>query len=80
MSEGMKLSTKTEAAPIIATEGTSSNGALQLLAERYRRRLERVQKHMVDKMEKGDFVIKRDPTPYYHQAEAAVRALYADAT
>ena len=80
MSEGMKLSTKTEAAPIIATEGTSSNGVLQLLAEQYRRRLERIQKRMVDKMEKGDFVIKHDPTPYYNKAEAAVRALYADAT
>ena len=74
-------SSKTEVvAPIIATEGTSSNGVLQLLAEQYRRRLERIQKRMVDKMEKGDFVIKHDPTPYYNQAEAAVRALYADAT
>jgi uncharacterized protein YoaH (UPF0181 family) len=76
----MKLSSKTEAAPILVSEGTSSSGALQLLAEQYRRRLERIQKRMVDKMEKGDFVIKRDPTPYYTQAEAAVRALYADAT
>ena len=73
-------SSKTETVtPLVASEGTS-NGALQLLAERYRRRLERIQKRMVDKMEKGDFVIKRDPTPYYNAAEAAVRALYADAT
>lgn len=80
MSEGMKLSTKIEATPILVSEGANSNGALQLLAEQYRRRLERIQKRMVDKMEKGDFVIKRDPTPYYTQAEAAVRSLYADAT
>jgi len=76
----MKLSTKTEATPILMSEGTGSNGALHLLAEKYRRRLERIQKRIVDKMEKGDFIIKRDPTPYYTQAEAAVRALYADAT
>ena len=80
MSEGMKLSTKTEVAPILQSEDSGSHGALRLLAEKYRRRLERIQKRMVDKMEKGDFVIKRDPTPYYKQAEAAVRALYADAT
>ena len=68
MSEGMKLSTKTEAAPIIATEGTG-NGALQLLAEQYRRRLARI-------VAKG----YHNRTAYYEQAEAAVRALYADAT
>ena len=80
MTEGMQLSTKTEATPILVSEGTRSNGALQLLADRYAKRLARIHKRMVDKMEKGDFIIKRDPTPYYRQAEAAVRALYADAT
>jgi hypothetical protein len=68
----MKLSTKTEAAPIIATEGTSSNGALQLLADRYAKRLARIRARAFD--------LKRDPSPYYNAAEAAVRALYADAT
>jgi hypothetical protein len=72
MSEGMKLSTKTEAAPILATEGTSNNSALQLLADRYAKRLARIRARAFD--------LKRDPTPYYTQAEAAVRALYADAT
>lgn len=80
MAEGMQLSTKTQATPILASEGSGTNGALKLLAEQYKRHLERIQKRIVDKMEKGDFIIKRDPTPYYTQAEAAVRTLYADAT
>ena len=74
--DGMKLSTKTEAAPIIATEGTSSNGALQLLAEQYRRRLERIYL----KAAKKNVQVHLGATIYYNKAEAAVRALYADAT
>ena len=42
MTEGMKLSTKTEAAPLLESEGTGSNGALQLLANRYAKRLARI--------------------------------------
>ena len=67
----MQLSNKTEAAPILVSEGTG-NGALQLLADRYAKRLARIRARAFD--------LKRDPTPYYTQAEAAVRALYADAT
>ena len=68
----MKLSTKTEATPILVSEGTNSNGALQLLADRYAKRLARIRARAFD--------LKRDPSPYYTAAEAAVRALYADAT
>ena len=70
-------SSKTEVvAPIIATEGTSSNGALQLLAEQYRRRLERIYL----KAAKKNVQVHLGATIYYNEAEAAVRALYADAT
>lgn len=72
----MKLSTKTEAAPIIATEGTSSNGALQLLADQYRKRLERI----FLKNAKKNNQVRLEDILYYNKAEAAVRALYADAT
>ena len=76
MSEGMKLSTKTEAAPIIATEGTSSNGAFQLLAEQYRRRLERIcRRNAAKNLSTAGTTVR-----YYNDAEAAVRRLYADAT
>ena len=80
MSEGMQLSNKTEATPILVSEGTSNNGALQLLADRYAKRLARIDKKLLTKVAKGNFVITHDPAPYYTQAEAAVRALYADAT
>ena len=76
MSEGMKLSSKTEAAPILVSEGTSSSGALQLLAEQYRRRLERIYL----KAAKKNVQVHLGATIYYNKAEAAVRALYADAT
>lgn len=75
MSEGMKLSTKVEAAPIIASEGTSNNGALQLLADQYAKRLSRIHHRA-----KNGAVISGDTVRYYTQAEAAVRALYVDAT
>ena len=68
----MQLSNKTETTPILVSEGTSNNGALQLLADRYAKRLARIRARAFD--------LKRDPAPYYHQAEADVRALYADAT
>jgi len=79
----MQLSNKTEAAPILVSEGTSNNGTLQLLAEQYRRRLVRIRKKLADptrstKKTRGERLA--DPGPYYNQAEAAVRALYADAT
>ena len=74
--DGMKLSTKTEAAPIIATEGTSSNGALQRLADQYRKRLERI----FLKNAKKNNQVRLEDILYYNKAEAAVRALYADAT
>ena len=48
----MKLSTKTEATPILVSEGTSSNGALQLLANRYAKRLARIHKRMASKNRK----------------------------
>jgi hypothetical protein len=57
---------------LLASEGTGSNGALQLLADRYTKRLARIRA----KVPKW----KHDPTPYYKRAEIAVRALYADAT
>ena len=71
-------SSKTETvAPILASsEGTSSNGALQLLAEQYRRRLERIYL----KAAKKNVQVHLGATIYYNKAEAAVRALYADAT
>lgn len=75
MSEGMQLSNKTEATPILVSEGTS-NGALQLLAEQYRRRLERIYL----KAAKKNVQVHLGATIYYNKAEAAVRALYADAT
>jgi hypothetical protein len=76
LSEGMKLSSKTEAAPILVSEGTSSSGALQLLADQYRRRLERIYL----KAAKKNVQVPLGATIYYNKAEAAVRALYADAT
>ena len=76
MSEGMKLSSKTEATPILVSEGTSSNSALQLLAKQYRRRLERIYL----KAAKKNVQVHLGATIYYNKAEAAVRALYADAT
>jgi hypothetical protein len=75
LTEGMQLSNKTEAAPILVSEGTG-NGALQLLAEQYRRRLERIYL----KAAKKNVQVHLGATIYYNKAEAAVRALYADAT
>lgn len=72
------VSSKAEATPILASESTGSNGALQLLADRYAKRLSRINVKLAIKPLK--FIIKHDPAPYYAQAEAAVRALYADAT
>ena len=69
-------SSKTETVtPLVASEGTS-NGALQLLAEQYRRRLERVYL----KAAKKNVQVHLGATIYYNKAEAAVMALYADAT
>jgi hypothetical protein len=76
MSEGGWVSSKTEATPIMVSEGTSKNGALQLLAEQYRRRLERIYL----KNAKKNVQVHLGATIYYNKAEAAVRALYADAT
>ena len=76
MTEGMQLSTKTEATPILVSEGTSTNGALQLLAEQYRRRLARIYL----KAAKTNVQVHLGATIYYNKAEAAVRSLYADAT
>ena len=76
MTERMQLSNKTEATPILVSEGTSNNGALQLLAEQYRRRLERIYL----KAAKKNVQVHLGATIYYNKAEAAVRALYADAT
>ena len=76
MSEGMKLSTKTEVAPILHSEDSGSHGALRLLAEKYRRRLERIYL----KAAKKNVQVHLGATIYYNKAEAAVRALYADAT
>ena len=76
MSEGMKLSTKTEVAPILQSEDSGSHGALRLLAEKYRRRLERIYL----KAAKKNVQVHLGATIYYNKAEAAVRALYADAT
>ena len=69
-------SSKTETVtPLVASEGTS-NGALQLLAEQYRRGLE----HIYLKAAKKNVQVHLGATIYYNKAEAAVRALYADAT
>jgi hypothetical protein len=76
MSEGGWTSSKTEATPILVSEGNSQNGALQLLAEQYRRRLERIYL----KNAKKNVQVHLGATIYYNKAEAAVRALYADAT
>jgi hypothetical protein len=76
MSEGGWVSSKTEATPILVSEGTSQNGALQLLAEQYRRRLERI----FLKNAKKNNQVRLSDILYYNKAEAAVRALYADAT
>lgn len=73
MTEGMKLSSKTEAVPLLASEGTGSNEALQLLADRYAQRLARIKTRAPHKITVRTY-------NYYEQAEAAVRALYADAT
>ena len=71
----MKLSTKTEATPILVSEG-ASNGALQLLADRYAKRRARIHKRMASKNRK----LTHNPAPYYTKAETAVRALCIDAT
>ena len=76
MSEGGWTSSKTEATPILVSEGTSQNGALQLLAEQYRRRLESI----FLKNAKKNIQVRLSDILYYNKAEAAVRALYADAT
>jgi hypothetical protein len=76
MTEGGWVSSKTEATPILVSEGTSQNGALQLLAEQYRRRLERI----FLKNAKKNNQVRLSDILYYNKAEAAVRALYADAT
>ena len=76
MSEGGWTSSKTEATPILVSEGNSQNVALQLLAEQYRRRLERIYL----KNAKKNVQVHLGATIYYNKAEAAVRALYADAT
>ena len=78
MTEGMQLSTKTEATPILVSEGTSTNGALQLLAEQYHRRLERIVETLSVRVPSQ--TVPPQTVLYYTQAEAAVRALYADAT
>lgn len=65
-----------DAAPIIKTEGIGTNGALQLLADRYAKRLERI----FLKAAKKDIRVDLPTIIYYNKAEAAVRALYADAT
>ena len=72
----MKLSTKTEATPILVSEGTSSNGALQLLADRYAKRLARIR----TTLSRRNVSPSNETEAYYTKAEAAVRALYADAT
>ena len=76
MTEGMKLSTKTEAAPLLESESTGNNGALQLLADRYAKRLARISTRLVKK----DKIVGTATVQYYSNAKAAVRALYADAT
>lgn len=79
MSEVMKLSAKTEETPLLASKGTGNNGALQLLADRYAKRLASIQTRLGAQPEKWK-KMNHDPEPYYMQAENAVRALYADAT
>ena len=76
MTEGGWVSSKTEATPILVSEGTSQNGALQLLAEQYQRRLESI----FLKNAKKNIQVRLSDILYYNKAEAAVRALYADAT
>jgi len=76
MTEGGWVSSKTEATPILVSEGTSQNGALQLLAEQYRRRLESI----FLKNAKKNIQVRLSDILYYNKAEAAVRTLYADAT
>ena len=73
----MQLSNKTEETPILVSEGTSTNGALQLLADRYAKRLKRIHAKLAAKPTR---IVVHDPAPYYTKAETAVRALYADAT
>jgi hypothetical protein len=81
MTEGGWVSSKTEATPILVSEGTSQNGALQLLADRYAKRLARINAKLALKIAAGQTSNNLHyPAPYYDQAEAAVRALYADAT
>jgi len=79
MTESMKLSTNTEAAPIIASEGTSQNSTLKLLADRYAKRWTRIIDRMAQKHIRQPERLRLDLL-YYKQAEAAVRSLYADAT
>jgi hypothetical protein len=70
-------SSKTEVdTPILQSEDNGSHGALRLLAEQYRRRLERI----FLKAAKKNVQVDVPTIIYYTQAEAAVRALYADAT
>jgi ABC-type Zn2+ transport system substrate-binding protein/surface adhesin len=85
----MQLSENKETVTMVMAEG-SGKGAIQLLADRYSKRLARINARLAKKtetivtddgaVEVVPFVIRHDPAPYYDQAEAAVRALYADAT
>jgi hypothetical protein len=73
------VSSKTETTPILVSKGTSQNGALQLLAEQYKKRLERIHGRLHDP-KRTKPVVSVTAGAYYRAAEAAVRALYADAT
>jgi hypothetical protein len=76
MSEGGWISSKTEETPILVSEGTSANGALQLLADQYGKRLRRI----LHKNALKNNQVHLEDILYYNKAEAAVKALYADAT
>jgi hypothetical protein len=70
-------SSKTEnATPILQSEDNGNHGALRLLADQYRKRLERI----FLKNAKKDNQVRLEDILYYNKAEAAVKALYADAT
>lgn len=79
MTEGGWVSRKIEATPVLMSESTGSNGALQLLADKYKKRLERIHDRLHDP-KRTKPVVSVTAGAYYRAAEAAVRALYADAT
>jgi hypothetical protein len=52
----------------MVSKGTSQNGALQLLAEQYKKRLERIHAALANISKPRTKLVTHDPDQYYKQA------------